>query len=241
MNRTTKLILDIILGAVIPIAILSYLSEPMGAIPAYILAALIPVGWVFADLFFITRRFNFITSYIGAAAIIRGLLTFWFVDGLLFAIKDTAGFFVAIAVFGGSVIIRRPIMTQFFIQALNPDTPQRERSLETLLDTSSVHRALMIGSMIIVGVNILAALANFFLNLFIVTATFGTDLFNQQVAQVNAITRIALTIPDMLGFGVALWLVYHELYKHLPKEDGKSQLESDFWDLVQLRESQQQS
>ena len=33
--------------------------------PAYLLSALIPVGWVMADLFFLSRRFNFITAFLG--------------------------------------------------------------------------------------------------------------------------------------------------------------------------------
>jgi hypothetical protein len=60
------------------------------------------------------------------------------------------------------------------------------------------------------------------------------------VAQVNAITRIALTIPDLLAFGVAFWLIYRALFRHLPQEEGKAQIESDFWDLVRLREEHDQ-
>ena len=35
-----------LLGAVVPILVLSYLSDPLGAVPAYLLSALVPVGWV---------------------------------------------------------------------------------------------------------------------------------------------------------------------------------------------------
>ncbi len=57
--------------------------------PAYLLSALIPVGWVLADLFLLSKRFNFITAFLGLNAIVRGLLAFWFVDGALYALKDT--------------------------------------------------------------------------------------------------------------------------------------------------------
>ena len=80
-----------LLGAVAPILVLSYLSDPLGAVPAYLVSALIPVGWVLADLFFLSRRFNFITAFLGLNAIVRGLLAFWFVDGALYAFKDTVG------------------------------------------------------------------------------------------------------------------------------------------------------
>lgn len=236
MKQSVKLVLDIVMGAVIPILILNYLTEPLGAPAAYVFSALVPVAWVFADLLFITRRFNFITSYVGLSAIVRGLLAFWFVDGLLFAFKDTAGFFLALLVFGGSLLIGRPIMKYFLIQALNPDTPAREAGLRDLLAAPPVYRALVQGSLIVIVVNVLAGVVNFWLNLAIVVAPFGTEAFNLQVAQVNAITRIVLTIPDLIAFGAAFWLIYRALFQILPSEEGKPQIESDFWELLRLHE-----
>ena len=80
----------------------------MGAVPAYLLSALIPVGWVMADLFFLSRRFNFITAFLGLNAIVRGLLAFWFVDGALYAFKDTVGSILIVVVFGGSLAVGTP-------------------------------------------------------------------------------------------------------------------------------------
>jgi hypothetical protein len=91
ISRSLKLALDVLLGAVVPILILSYLSDPLGPVPAYLLSALVPVGWVLADLSLVSRRFNFITAFLGLSAIVRGLLAFWFVDGALYALKDTVG------------------------------------------------------------------------------------------------------------------------------------------------------
>ena len=84
MNR--KLFLDILMGSVIPILILNNLNERLGTEITYVVAALVPVAWVLIDSLFITKRFNFITSYVGAFAIMRGLLAFWFVDGIQFAL-----------------------------------------------------------------------------------------------------------------------------------------------------------
>jgi hypothetical protein len=238
MSRGTKLFLDLLMGAVIPILILNNLTGPLGAPTAYVLSALVPVGWVFVDLLFITKRFNVITSYIGLAAIVRGALAFWFVDGLLFAIKDTAGGIIATLVFGGSVLIGRPIMRAFLVQALNPDTPEREAALGRLLAERPIHRALVMGTLIVLLFNIATSIANFVLNLQIVVAPFGTEAFNQQVAQVNAITRIALSIPEFIAFGVAFWIVFRALYGNLPAEEGKQPMESDFWELLRMREAQ---
>ena len=240
MNRTTKLLLDIAMGTVVPILILNYLTDRLGSINALILSALVPVAWVMLDLLVITRRFNFITSYVGASAIVRGALAFWLVDGALFALKDTAGFILTALIFGGSFLVAKPIMRYFLSQALDPQTPAQVRSLDELLAERPVYRALVQGSLLVLAANVLTGIVNFFLNLNIVTAAVGTPEFNFQVARVNAITRIALTIPDMLAFGIAFWLLYKALFAHLPREEGKEQIESDFWELVRLRDAQRE-
>ncbi|HWQ13506.1 MAG TPA: VC0807 family protein [Roseiflexaceae bacterium] len=237
MKRSTKLFLDILMGAVVPILILSYLTRPLGAPMAYLAAALVPVGWVFADLLLITRRFNFITSYVGLSAVVRGALAFWFVDGWQFALKDSAGAIVAALVFALSALVGHPIMRAFLMQALAPDTPERAAALARLLAEPPVARAIVGGNSLVLAWNLVSGAINFLLNLRIVTAPFGIEAFNQQVAQVNAITRIALALPEFVVFGVAFWLIFRALYRSLPSEAGKPQMESDFWELVRLREA----
>ena len=233
MSRSTKLILDILLGAVVPILVLSYLTDTLGAVPTYLLAALIPVGWVFVDLFFVTRRLNFITGFLGLNAMVRGLLAFWFVDGLLYALKDTAGSVIVVLVFGGSLLVGHPVVRAFAAQSLDPRTPAQESALEKLFRERPVARAMVWGTVLLAVVNAATGVANFLLNLRIVTAPFGTETFNTQVAQVNAITRIALGIPEFATWGVALSLVYYAIYTRLPQAPGKH----DFWDRIELREA----
>ena len=208
MKGFTKLILDIVMGAVIPILILNNLTKPLGAPTAYVIAALVPVGYVLIDTLFISRRFNAITTYIALTAIMQGALAFWFVDGWQYALKDTAGLIVAVLVFIVSILIAKPMMRFFAAQLFNPDTPEKHRSLDLLFKQPAVHRGLVISTAFIAGVNAIMALVNFALNVNTVTAPFGAELFNQQVAQVNAITRIAFTLGSFVGFGFAFWLMY---------------------------------
>ena len=159
-----------LLGAVVPILVLSYLSDPLGAVPAYLLSALIPVGWVLADLFFLSRRFNFITAFLGLNAIVRGLLAFWFVDGVLYAFKDTVGSILIVVVFGGSLLWGHPLLGAFVAQALDPRTPEQEASLERLFAERPVARTLLISTAGLALLNAATAAINFVLNLRIVTA-----------------------------------------------------------------------
>lgn len=239
MNRRVKLALDIVVGAVIPILILNHLNEQLGTVNTYIFAALVPIVWIVLDAILITQRFNFITSYIGAFAILNGLLAFWFVDGVWYALKDTVGYIFTVIVFGISILISRPIMHYFLMQGMNPESLHQEKLLKALLAESKVHWALVKGTKIILMINLFAVMANLVLNLQIVVADFGTAAFNQQVAQVNAITRVAFTLCEFVGAGIAAVFIRRAMFYYLPKEDGKEHDESDFWNLLSLRDRQQ--
>jgi hypothetical protein len=238
MKQSHKLLLDILMGAVIPILILNYLSKRLGAPTAYVTAALIPVAWVAIDLFFITRRFNMITVITGLNAMVSGALAFWFVDGVRYALKDSAALIVSVLIFGGSVIAGRPVLQAFFRQIVNPDTPEREQALARLLGEPNVRRALTIGTLIVTVQSSVSTAINFLLNLQIVHATFGSEEFNQQVASVNAITRVVFPILSLLAFFAAIWMTYRAIFMRLPSEEGKHQMESNFWTLVELWEQE---
>lgn len=229
MKGWTKLALDITIGAVIPVLILNYLTRPLGAPAAYVIAALAPVTYVLADTFFISRRFNAITSYVALSAVMNGVLAFWFVDGALFALKDTASLIVGAVVFAGSLVAGRPIVRYFLIQALNPDTPDRAVRLKQVLDVPSVRRSLFVATMLVLAESIVAGIANYGLNLNLVTAPFGGELFNQQVAQVNAITRLAFPVASMAAFGIGFALVFRAVYAVLPAAENAAQNNGELW------------
>ena len=234
MKGYTKLILDIVMGAVIPILILNNFARLTGSSDtlAYVFAAMVPVAYVLIDTFFISRRFNVITSYVALSTIVSGVLVFWFVDGVRFALKDTAALIVAVFVFIGSMLIGKPMMQFFATQVFQADTPDKHSKLTTLLALPNVRKTLFLSTAIVAVYNVIAAVVNFLLNLNIVIAKFGEAAFNTQVAQVNAITRVAFTIASLVAFGIAFALIYRAVFKVLPKEEGKSQFESDFWELV---------
>ncbi len=234
MKGFTKLLLDIVMGAVIPILILNNLTKPLGAPMAYVLAALVPVAYVLIDTFFISRRFNAITTYVAITAIMQGILAFWFVDGWRYALKDTAGLIVAALLFIGSILVGKPMMQFFASQVFQPDTPAKETDLKTLFAQPVVKGGLNVATGLIGLQNVVLGGINFLLNLNVVKAVFGTEQFNSEVATVNGITRIVFTIASFAFFALAFYLAYRAIFKVLPSEAGKSQFESEFWDLMRL-------
>lgn len=236
MSRSLKLGLDFLFGLVVPIIILSRFSDELGNITAYVVSALVPVTWVAVDLLFITKRFNFITSFLGLNAVVRGILAFWFVDGVAYAFKDSVPSLLWVVVFGASLAFGRPLIGAFLEQSFDPRTPQQERSLRDLFDERPTRRALWLGTLAMVLLSIITGIANFFLNLAIVTAGFGTRAFNAQVAESNAIARFAISIPETLVLMVVVGLALRAVYARLPGDPG----DKDFWELMELRRARQE-
>jgi hypothetical protein len=236
MSKTVKLTLDILIGAVAPVLILKYGTAPLGTLTAYLTAALVPVAWVLLDLLVISRRFNFITTYGGASAIMRGALAFWYVDGALFAFKDSASYVLAFLVFGLSAFSARPVTRSIALQGLDPDTPDREAQMHRLLDEPSVGQAMRRAALLIGFTNLAAGVVNFVINYRMVLAPFNTPAFNDQVANVNAITRIVLVLPDMLALFYAFSLMYKAMYALLPASENADPDAGEFWTLLARRE-----
>ena len=156
---------------------------------------------------------------------------------MLFALKDSAGSAVTVSVLGGSLLLGRPALRAFTEQGLDPRTPEQVSALHGLFAERPVERLLIWGTAMLALVHAAAGATNFLLNLSIVVAPFGTDEFNAQVATVNAVTRVALGIPEGLATGLAIWLVFRALRSRLPSVPG----EGDFWKLVGQREARHQA
>ena len=153
-----------------------------------------------------------------------------------YALKHTAGEIVAMLLFFGSIVIGKPMMQFFASQVFQADTPDKQGALRTLFTKPEVRRGLVLSTAIIGLENVALGVASFVINLNIVKAAFGSDLFNTQVAQVSAITRIVFTVVAFAAFALAFFIVYRAVFRVLPSEDGKSQFESEFWDLMKLWE-----
>jgi hypothetical protein len=120
-------------------------------------------------------------------------------------------------------------------QALDPRTAEQEASLERLFAERPVARTLLISTAGLALLNAATAAINFLLNLWMVTASFGTGEFNYQVARVNALTRLTLGVPEFLVMGLAIWWVIYSLSSRLNSRLPDASGQSDFWDLVEAQ------
>jgi hypothetical protein len=79
----------------------------------------------------------------------RGALAFWYVDGALFAFKDSASYLLAFFIFGVTALVGTPVTRSIALQGLDPDTPERTEQMQRLLNESSVVRAMKQSALLI--------------------------------------------------------------------------------------------
>lgn len=210
-----KLLVDLIFTLIIPISILSpnllgsgiSFTDMLGsAVTAYVVAALIPVGYTLFDLL-VNRNVSPVAIFAGATALITGALAFWYVDGALYAFKDSLTRLLIAAFAVASVFFRYPLFRIFLDASSVTAKPEERRALDTVMADSTVVRALGTGTLVFAGMELVAAIVNFVANLQIVTAGFDTKEFNAQVARANAVMRVPSIVLFLAGFSLALYIV----------------------------------
>lgn len=218
-RRVPKTVWDLIFTLVIPIMILSpnLLGDGIGVssllgggqtgnVRAYLLAALIPVGYVLWDIIF-NRNVSPVALIGGAGAIFSGALAFWYVDGFWYAIKDSARSYLTGILFLISAFTSVPLFRVFLDAASIGEKEEDRLATRQAMRDPAVHRGLALGTIAFAGVDFLAGIVNSIVNYQRVTAKFGTDAFNAQIAEVNAIMRVPSLVISLLGVGLAMWLV----------------------------------
>ncbi len=214
-----KIFLDLIMGALIPVLVLKYGTKPLGEIPAYVIAGLIPAVYVLGDLLFYSRKVNVVTTYIALGAISSAALVFWYVDGWKYAIKDSFGSLLGVTMFGGSLLFRKPLFQFFLLQVAEFEPPEVLVKLRRLFDEPSVYSALAMATVVQMSECLLAGTINFILNLNRVTSQFPSEAFNNEKAGVDAITRILFPILSLGGFVVGYLLVTRRAARLAPNAD----------------------
>ncbi|CAM3606992.1 VC0807 family protein [Deinococcus frigens] len=219
-TRVPKTVWDLVFTLVIPILILSpnilgsgiSIAEQVfgggttGNVRAYLLAALIPVVYVLWDLS-VNRNVSPVALIGGAGAIFSGALAFWYVDGFWYAIKDSARSYLTGILFLISAATSVPLFRVFLDAASIGEKPEDRAATQQAMRDPGVHRGLVLGTVVFAVVDLIGGVINSVVNYDRVTAKFGSDDFNAQIAAVNAIMRVPGLVISLVGVFAAIWLV----------------------------------
>lgn len=220
-----KTIWDLIFTFVIPILILqpnllgegiglaSLLGEgTAGNIRAYLLASLIPVAYVFWDIL-VNRNLSPVALFGGAGALVSGALTFWYVDGFWYAIKDSARSYLAAILFFLSAFTAVPLIRVFLDAAAVGENDEERLATQQAMNDPLVGRGLVAGTLAFAGIDLVGGVINSVANYRHVVAKFGSDDFNKQVADVNAVLRIPSLLISLGGVALAMWFIQQAVKK----------------------------
>jgi hypothetical protein len=202
----TLVIPNLLLGKTFPGMNFGFKDITGSSVTSYVVAALVPVSYILFDLLR-TRKFNPVTLLAGSSAMIGGFLAFLQVSGASFALKDSYSSIFLAVVMGGSLLIGRPFFKLFFATILMPDTDAQRGLLERVFTHPLVRRALILATVVIFFEAITMGSLNFWRNLVTVTDKFGTEVFNEQVALVNAWMRPPSILTSLASFAAAFFLV----------------------------------
>lgn len=214
-----KTIWDLIFTLIIPILILSpnilgsgvsvanlFGGGTGGNVRAYLLAALLPVAYVLWDIL-VNRNVSPVALLGGATALVSGALAFWYVDGFWYAIKDSARPFLTAIFAFVSAATAYPMFRIFLDAASIAESPQHRAATQVAMKAPSVARALVQATLLFGVIDLIGGVVNTAVNYHLVLAKFGTDAFNAQVAQANAVMRVPGLAISLVGAAIAFWLV----------------------------------
>lgn len=218
-GKVPSTVWDLVWTLVIPILILSpnmlgsgiSVAELLGGgkdgnIRAYLVAALIPVVYVAWDILK-NKNVSPVALIGGAGALLSGALAFWYVDGFWYAIKDSARSYLMALFFLMSAGTRVPLFRVFIDAAsIGENGPERAATQQAMREPA-VHKGLVLATVVMALIDLVGGIVNSVVNYARVTAKFGTDAFNAQIAEVNAIMRIPGMVISLAGVGLAFWLL----------------------------------
>ncbi len=217
--RVPRTVWDLVFTLVIPILILSpnilgsgvsvanlFGGGTGGNIRAYLLAAFVPVVYVLWDIL-VNRNVSPVALLGGATALLSGALAFWYVDGFWYAIKDSARPFLTAIFAFVSAATAYPLFRIFLDAASIAESPAHRAATQVAMKAAPVARALVQATLIFGVIDVIGGVVNSVVNYRIVVGKFGSDDFNAQVAQANAVMRIPGLAISLIGAAIAFWLV----------------------------------
>lgn len=200
--------LNLIFNLMAPIMILTKLSgeDRLGPTLALIIAIALPLGYGIYD--YITRRtFNFLSALGLANVLITGVIGLMELDGIWIAVKEATipaliGIFVV-----ASMRSKKPLVRTFLYSDQIFDTDKIEAELAAKNNETAFSKLIDKTTYVLAVSFLCSAVLNFILAKSIVTSAGGTELFNQQIGKMNALSWVVIVIPTMLITGYALYLL----------------------------------
>lgn len=206
----------------IPVVILSYFSKPeyLGIKTGLVVALAFPIVYGSKD-FFQSGKINWF-SVIGVITLLltggMGLLE---IPPKYIAIKEAAvPGLIGLAILY-SLRTRYPLVKAIILKNPLIKTDLVNRALVENNAVEAFEKSLRNSSLILAGSFFLSACTNYFLAIFVLKSTPGTEAFNEELARMIALSYPVNVLPAMVVTGFAFFYTFRSIEKHtkLPFEE----------------------
>lgn len=198
--------LNLLFNVGAPLVVLNSLSKPerIGPTLALVVAVALPLGYGLYDLAR-RRRWNLLSGIGLTGVLLTGGLGLLRLDPFWFAVKEAAIPLVLALVVGGSLALRRPLVRALLYSPQLLDIPAIEQALAARGTTAARDRLFVEATGWVAASFTLSAVLNFILARIIITAAPATEEFNRQLARLNWVSLLVITVPAMVLFYIAFW------------------------------------
>lgn len=202
--KRENLLINLLFNIVVPLLILSKLSDRLGSMNALMLALAFPLAYGLYD-FWQRRSVNFVSGVGFFSTLATGGLGLLRLDPFWFAVKEAS----VPALIGVAVILsqrtKRPLVRQFLLNEQVINLPRVNAALDEHGMRGAFEALLRASSVLLAGSFFLSAFLNFALARYLITAPPDTPAFNAQYGSMLAWSWPVIVVPSMIVMMFALW------------------------------------
>ncbi|MBO4370168.1 MAG: hypothetical protein J5808_02260 [Paludibacteraceae bacterium] len=205
-------LLSILFSIVIPAVILSKFSKPeyLGVLPGFLIALAFPIGLALYN-FLIRKEVGFIAVLGFVSIFLTGIIGVFEFDPKWIAVKEAAvPLLIAIAVVV-SLYTPYPLIRKLIYNDTLLDLPFIEQRLDERGTRDSLEKAMRTATWLVALSFLVSSILNYVVAKIVVTATPGTELFNEQLGKLTAISYPVIALPSTLVMLVALFYLLRKL------------------------------
>ena len=201
-------LLEIGITVLVPAFILMKLSSPerLGPIGALLLALAFPLTW---GLWHGVRhrKLNWFSVLGVVSTLLTGGIGLLKLDAQWLAVKEAAVPGLIGLVVLGSNFTKSPLIRVLVFNAQLFDVEKVNHALAARHNTVPFELRLRAGTFLLAGTFFFSSAANYFLARYLVSATAGTEAFNEQLGRLTLLSYPVIAIPSMLMMmGLMFWL-----------------------------------
>jgi len=201
-------LLEIGITVLLPAFILMKLSSPerLGTLGALLLALAFPLTWGLWDGLR-RRKLNWFSVLGVVSTLLTGGIGLLKLDAQWLAVKEAAvPGLIGLAVLGSN-FTKSPLIRVLVFNAQLFDVEKVNHALAARHNSVPFELRLRAGTFLLAGTFFFSSAANYFLARYLVSASAGTEAFNEQLGRLTLLSYPVIAIPSMLMMmGLMFWL-----------------------------------